>query len=332
MLSQRAVNCNAALLGIMAFAAFATGVSAPADAQEKFPARPIEMIVPTPPGGGVDITGRLLADAVEPFLGVKVVIVNVAGASGGLGVTRMTAAKPDGYTLAYVWNAPLTIAPHVLDIPYNSQSYTPLSQTTGGTPLIFCVRPDFPAASGKEFVEFIKQNPGKYTYGNDGVGALVQLAGERLFQPLGLSIRAVPFGGAGETLRNFLGAQVDIYGGSPPPILPHLQDGKAKCLLATTAARNPSVPDATSAGELGLSERATELWRGVIAPSSVPPDRLKILEDAFAKAAHADTLKSHTAKNGERVVGSTSAEFAKLVAAEHKDFGEIVRSLGLAKK
>jgi tripartite-type tricarboxylate transporter receptor subunit TctC len=332
MRSLRAIDCTAALLAIMSLAAFATGAPVPACAQEKFPTRPIEMIVPTPPGGGVDITGRMLADAVEPYLGVKVVIVNVPGASGGLGVTRMTAAKPDGYTLAYVWNAPLTIAPHVLDIAYTLQNYTPVSQTTGGTPLIFCVRPDFPAANGKEFVEIVKQNPDKYTYGNDGVGALVQLAGERLFQPLGLKLRAVPFGGAGETLRNFLGAQVDIYGGSPPPILPHLQDGKAKCLLATTAARNPSVPDATSAGELGLSEKATELWRGVIAPSNVPPDRLKILEDAFGKAAHADNLKNHTAKNGERVVGSTSAEFAKLVAAEHQDFGEIVRGLGLAKK
>jgi tripartite-type tricarboxylate transporter receptor subunit TctC len=301
-------------------------------AQEKFPARPIEMIVPTPPGGGVDITGRMLAEAVEPILGVKVVIVNVAGASGGLGVTRLAAAKPDGYTLAYVWNAPLTIAPHVLEVAYTLQSYTPVSQTTGGTPLIFCVRPDFPAASGKELVEVIKRNPDKYTYGTDGVGAMVQLAGERLFQPLGLKLRAVPFGGAADTLRNFLGEQIDIYGGSVPAIGPHMKDGKAKCLLATTATRNPSVPDATSAGELDLADKASELWRGVIAPSNMPRDRFAILEEAFRKAAHGDGLKAYAAKTGERMVGGTSEEFGKVIASEHADFGQVVRGLGLAKK
>jgi tripartite-type tricarboxylate transporter receptor subunit TctC len=300
--------------------------------QEKFPSRPIEVIVPTPPGGGVDITGRLLAEAAEQILGVKVVVTNVPGASGGLGVTKLTGAKPDGYTLAYVWNAPLTIAPHVLDITYTLKSYTPISQITGGSPLIFCVRSDFPAATGKELIDLVKQNPGKFTYGNDGVGAMVQLAGERLFKPLGLQLRPVPFGGAGETLRNFLGAQVDIYGGSIPPITPYLKDGKAKCLLATTAARNPSAPDAISAGELGLADKSTELWRGVIAPNNIPPDRLKILEDAFRKAANSTSLKNHTSKSGEHVVGGTSAEFAALIANEHADFGQIVRTLGLGKK
>ncbi len=200
----RAVVSNGSLLAaIVATACLA--MSGPLPAQEKFPSRPIEMIVPTPPGGGVDIIGRMLAEGAEAFLGAKVVVSNVSGATGGVGVGRMTRAKPDGYTVAFVWNAPVTIVPHTLDVAYGPQNITAVSQTTGGTPLIFCVKPNFPASAGKEFIEVLKRNPDKYTYGNDGVGGMVQLAGERLFQPLGVKLRPIPYGGAADTLRAFLG-------------------------------------------------------------------------------------------------------------------------------
>lgn len=304
----------------------------PTGAQEKFPSRPIEMIVPTPPGGGVDLTGRLLAEAAEAVFGTKVVVVNVPGATGGAGVGRLVSAKPDGYTVAYVWNAPLTIVPHTLSVPYGPQSFTPVSQTTGGTPLIFCVPPGFPASTGQEFVDVIKRSPDKFTYGNDGVGGMVQLAGERLFQPLGMKLRGVPFGGAAETLRAFLGGHVDIYGGSVPAIGPYLKEGKAKCLLVTTKDRNPAVPEAIGAGDLGLAEKQTELWRGVIAPKDVPPERLKILEEGFRKAANSARLKDYAEKSGEKVVAGSSADFQKIIATEYKDFGQVVEALGLAKK
>jgi tripartite-type tricarboxylate transporter receptor subunit TctC len=306
------------------------GVTLSASAQEQFPTEPIELIVPTPPGGGTDITARLIAEQVEPFLGVKVVVVNRPGASGSVGVTQLTQEKPDGYTLAYVWNAPLTIVPHTLDVPYDVESYTPISQSTGGTPLIFCVKPDFPADSGEEFVEHLKANPDTYSYGNDGVGATVQLAGERVFQPLGIKLRAVPFGGAGETLQAFLGGHVDIYGGSIPPIAGHVAEGEAKCLLATSDERNQALPDAISTTELGLQGKATELWRGVLAPNGVPEDRLQILEDAFMQAAQTEKFQTFIDERGEAAIGSTGAEFKELIVSEHKDFGAIVEGLGLS--
>ena len=303
-----------------------------AAAQEAYPTGPIELIVPTPPGGGTDITGRLLAEQAEPILGAKLVVVNKPGAGGSVGVSELTQAEPDGYTLAYVWNAPLTIVPHTLDVPYDTDSVTPVSQATGGTPLIFCVRPDFPADSGEELVEHLKQNPDKYTYGNDGIGATVQLAGERVFQPLGIKLRAVPFGGAGETLQAFLGGHIDIYGGSIPPIVGHVAEGTAKCLLATSVERNEALPDAISTSELGLPDKATELWRGVIAPKGIPEERLRVLQDAFQQAAQTEEFKSFIAERGEEVIGSTSEEFERLIANEHADFGEIVATLDLSPK
>jgi putative tricarboxylic transport membrane protein len=324
---RKVVAC--ALLGL---AVPALGPVAPSTAQEKFPSRPIELIVPTPPGGGVDITGRMLAEAAESVFGVPVVVINHPGATGGVGVGRMVAAKPDGYTVAYVWNAPVTIVPQILPVSYNLQSFTPVSQTTGGTPLIFCVSPRFPASNGKEFIEVLQRNPGKYSYGNDGTGGMVQLAGERLFKPLNVKLLPVPFKGAAETLQAFLGGHVDVYGGSVPAVGPHMKDGAAKCLLVTTRERNPAAPDAIGAADLGLPDRATELWRGVIAPKDVPADRLKILEEGFRKAANTARLKEYTEKSGERVVGGTSSDFQKLITSEYKDFGQLVQELGLATK
>jgi tripartite-type tricarboxylate transporter receptor subunit TctC len=312
--------------------ATAAAFAMPLAAQEKFPSRNITMIVPTPPAGGVDIVHRLLGELVEPLVGVKIVVENKPGASGTLGLSQLARAKPDGYTIAAVWNAPLTIAPHTLTIPYATSDFEPVTQTTGGTPLIFCVRPDFPAKNGKEFIEYAKANPGKLTYGTDGVGAMVQLSGERLFHPMGLKLRAVPFGGAAETLRNFLGGHIDIYGGTIPPIEGQLKTSKARCVITTSAERVASLPDAASAGELGLAAEATELWRGLIAPKGTPPERLKILADAFRKAGEHEKFKEYLAKSGERAVFGTPDQFRALISAESSAFAKVVQQIGISKK
>jgi tripartite-type tricarboxylate transporter receptor subunit TctC len=226
----------------------------------------------------------------------------------------------------------LTIVPHTLDVGYGLDDYTPITQSTGGTPLIFCARPDFPARDGKEFLEYLKQHPDRYTYGNDGVGATVQLAGERVFRAVGVKLRPVPFGGAGETLKAFLGGHIDIYGGSIPPVVGHVKDGKMKCLLATSVERNPALPGTTSLGELGLGEKASDLWRGIIGPKGLPADRVAFLEKAFRQAAQTPKFREALVVRGEAAIGSTGAEFRKAIAAEFVEHGEIIQGLGLKKK
>lgn len=305
---------------------------ATAHAQEKFPSRPIELIVPTPPGGGVDIVARMLAELVAPFLGTQVVVVNKPGGGGAIGVSQLAQAKPDGYTLAAVWNAPLTVIPHTLGVGYTPEDYTPVTQLTGGTPFVFCVRPDFPAANGKEFVDALRRGPNKYTYGNDGVAGAVQLAAERVFGRLSLKARPVPFAGAGETVKNFLGGHVDIYGGTIPTILEHVRNGQAKCLLVTAPERTRVLPDTTSLGELGLADSASELWRGIIAPRGLPPDRLAALEKAFHQATQQRKFLEFEATRGESAIGGRSGDFAKLIRVEYEANAEILKTLGLIRK
>ena len=306
--------------------------AAAAQAQERFPARPIEVIVPTPPGGGVDIVARLLASLVEPALGTKVVVSNKPGGGGALGVSQLTQARPDGYTVAAVWNAPITILPHTLAVPYALDDYLPITQLTGGTPFVFCAKPEFPAAGGKEFVELLRANPGKYTYGNDGVAGSVQLAAERTFGKLGARMRPVPFGGAGETLKNFLGGHVDVYGGTIPTILEFVRGRQAKCLLVTSPQRTPALPETASLGELGVPETASELWRGIIAPKGVPADRAAVLEKAFRQATQHPKFLEFEASRGEAAVGSSAADFAKLIRTEYEANAQVIKRLGLGRK
>jgi tripartite-type tricarboxylate transporter receptor subunit TctC len=319
-------------IGLVVVAAALAAAVAPASAQDEFPSHAITIIVPTPPGGGVDIVHRLIGELAEPILGQKVVIENKPGASGTIGLAALAASKPDGYTLAAVWNAPLTIAPHTLTIPYDVNDFAPVTQTTGGTPLIFCVRSDFPANNGAEFVEYARNHPDELTYGTDGVGALVQLSGERLFSPLGLKLRAVPFGGAGETLQNFLGGHIDIYGGTIPPIAAQLQEGKAKCMITTAVKPIADLPVAASAADLNLADNATELWRGLIAPNGTPPERIAKLAEAFRQASLQPKFQQYLEKSGEHAVFGSPEEFSTMVAAESKAFAKVVESIGLTKK
>src|SRR3990172_979306 len=305
--------------------------ASPAAAQEKFPSRPIKIIVPPPPGGGTDITARLLAELVEPMLGQKVVVVNKAGAGGTLGMSAVVQAKPDGYTLGGLWNAPLTMTPHSQAVPYSLQDYVAIS-LADTAPALLCTKPDFPANTGKEFIEVIRSNPNKYTYGNDGVVGMLHLSTERIFTKLGIKARPVPFGGAGETLKNFLGGHVDIYAGSIPPIVPHVKAGAAKCLLLTSKEKNAAVPQAASLSELGIPETATYLWHGIVGPKGIPPDRIAILEKAFARAAKSDKFRQLMEAKGVTVEGSGAAEFRKLIDNHFKAMGEVVTSLGMAKK
>jgi len=300
-------------------------------AQEKYPSRPIEFILPAPPGGGLDRTMRLLAEYAEPILGQKILFTYKPGGNGTIGTTLIAQAKPDGYTMGAVWHSPLTTAPHTLQVPYTLDDFIPVLQFSAG-PYVMCVAPDFPASSGKELIEQLKANPQKYTYGHDGVGGTVHLATERTLKPLGVQIRGVPFNGSGETARAFLGGHILVYSGSVPPIGPHMAAGKAKCLIIHSKQRNPMLPQAASLTDLGVPDSETLLWHAIIAPKGVPPDRVAIVERAFREAASQPRYIEYLKSNGETAPLKTGAELAKIWTDESAAMASLVQSMGLKKQ
>jgi tripartite-type tricarboxylate transporter receptor subunit TctC len=243
----------------------------------------------------------------------------------------VTAAGADGYTLGFIWNSPITTSPHSLNVSYTPDNYRAI-MSIGFSSYVLCARPDFPATTAQALIDHLKANPGRVTYGHDGVGGTMQLAAQRVFRKLEIRVRGVPFGGAGETARAFLGGHIDLYGGSLPPILPHVQAGTARCLLLTSAEGNASLPAASGLNAIGLGAEETVLWWGLIAPPATPPAVLTRLEQLFVAAANTDGFKQVMAGQGatHRVLGS--AETDRLIRTELAALGDVAREAGIVRR
>lgn len=298
---------------------------------QTYPNRPVTMIVPAPTGGGTDVFARVLAEIVEGDLKQKFVVENRGGAGGTLGTTQLVNARPDGYTVGFIWNSPLTTSPHSLAVSYTPDSYRAV-MSIGFSSYVICTQPDFPARDARELIARLKAPDAKYTYGNDGVGGTMQLAAERIFKSVGVKVRGIPFAGAGETAKNFLGGHVDFYGGSLPPILPHVQAGKAKCLLLTSEAVNPALPGTDGLAAIDLAKAETVLWWGLIVPRDTPEPVFEVLQKAFVTAANSDKFKEAMSRQGatSRVLDGKAAD--ALIRAELEALGDVAKSLGIQKK
>jgi tripartite-type tricarboxylate transporter receptor subunit TctC len=291
-------------------------------------AAPITLVIPTPPGGGTDGFFRMMAKAAEPYLKTPIIITNVGGAGGSIGVSRVVRSAPDGTTVAAVWTNPITVAPHTLKVNYTPHDYIPILQMSS-TPYVLCTKSGFPANDAESFLKLLKDNPDKYTFGTDGPGGLAQIAAMRVFKSRGIKERDVPYKGAGETLLATLGNQVDIYVGSIPPILPYVNNGQAKCFVVTQADKVPLLPKAASLTDLGIPQEETVLWRALLVPNGTPQKLIDDIVAAFIKATEAPDVRKFLHDNAENVKIYRQAELRKRIDAEYESMGKIIHSLGI---
>lgn len=295
---------------------------------QSFPDRPIRVIVPVNPGGGTDIFGRKLVELIGASLGQPIIVENRPGGSGTIGTQAIVDARPDGHTLGFIWNTPITAAPHTLGARYRVDSFTPVLRV-GYSPFAICAQPDFPAANLQEMVARIRANPGTYSWGNEGMGGVMHLGVERVWQRLGLEMTAVPFQGAGQTLPAFLGGHISFYGGSLTGAVPALRAGTAKCLMLTTPEGSPDAPGSQGLASIGLADMAITIWWGLIAPRGIPADRLDRLTAAFVAAAHQPEFVTLMAQQAAVTQIETGEEFARSIRAEYEALGAVARQLNL---
>lgn len=316
------MKLKATILGMSALVALA------APALAEYPERAIELTIPAGAGGGTDTSARKLAILLEEKLGTSIAILNVGGGGGSVGASQFMQAKPDGYSLFATWNSPITTVPQVQNVAYSLDSFTPIASTSE-TAYTLCVKADFPAASGEEFLAELAANPGKYTYGNDGIGGTMQLAAERIFQAKEIDAIAIPFGGAGETLQNFLGNHVDIYGGSISTVLPYVETGEAKCLLVTSAADVPALPDASGLESLGLGDKETLLWRAILGPKDLDPAIVEKLAAVIDEAVNDPSYVEFLATKGEVPNVVKGDALGDRLQSEYDALAEVSKRLGL---
>lgn len=310
------------LVGLTALAALATPVLA------EYPERSIELTIPAGAGGGTDTSARKLAILLEEALGQSIAVLNVSGSGGSVGATQFMQAKPDGYSLFATWNSPLTTVPQVQDVAYSLDSFTPIASTSE-TAYTLCVMADFPGTTGEAFLAELAANPGKYTYANDGIGGTMQLAAERIFQEKGIDALAIPFGGAKESLQNFLGGHVDIYGGSISTVLPHVEAGTAVCPIVTSAADVAALPGASGLEALGMGDKETLLWRAILGPKDLDPAIVSKLADIIETAVNDPGYVEFLATKGETPNVVKGDDLGARLQSEFDGLAAVSKALGL---
>jgi tripartite-type tricarboxylate transporter receptor subunit TctC len=310
-------------------AASLTSPAQPASA-EQFPDRPIRIIVPVGAGGGTDVFARALADTASSALGQPVVVENRPGASGTIGVQQVINASPDGYTIGFVWNSPLTAAPHSTNARYTPDDYVAMFDI-GYSAYTLCAQPSFPANSLTGMIEEVRARPNTYTWGNEGAGGTLHLGVERVLQTLGLKMTVVPFQGGSQSLNALLGGHISFYGGSVVVGMGAIRAKTMKCLLLTTAENNPEVPGASGLASIGLADHAVTIWWGMIAPKGIPAERMERLQTAFQDALQSERMHGILVAQGATPRMRTGDTLRTVIHNEYTALGEVAKRLGLQK-
>jgi tripartite-type tricarboxylate transporter receptor subunit TctC len=290
-----------------------------------FPSKPIRVIIANPPGAGSDVGGRLVSEVAEKHLGKPLVIENKPGAGGRIGAAFVARAAPDGYTILYTPKSPITIFQHLktLKLDYNPErDLQPLSIATWA-PALLIVRKSFPAKTAQEFIAYAKQNPGKISFGIQGIGSEFHATLEILREQAGVKINAIPYTGGSQAIIDLVAERLDAMFLVPAAITQHLAEGRLRALATLEAQRLPTYPDVPTMTEVGLPEVSGSPWFGFTAPAGVPRPIIDKLAAAFAKTQEDAALVKKLASVGYSLRVLSPAESAAVFAKERAEFGKI---------
>jgi tripartite-type tricarboxylate transporter receptor subunit TctC len=327
--SQRLIMTAGAILGALLL--IGTMV-APLCAQSSYPDRPIRLIIIFPPGGGVDNVGRIIAAKLSEHLGQPVVPENRAGAGGNVGLEFVAKARPDGYTLV-MGTETLTLSPSL----YKNLNYDPIKDLqpisqVSQVPIMMLVRPDFPAKTLKELVEYAKAHPGKVTYGTGGVGSAPHLGGEMLKSLAKIDIVHVPYKGVVPALVGMMGGEVDMAFLSPAASAPQVLAGKARALAVLGKTRALLLPNVPTAIEAGIDNFVVTGWYGMLAPAGTPRAIVNRLNAEVTKITAMPDINEKIQKVGvEPVSGSTPEQFSEFIKVEISRWSKVIKDANIPK-
>jgi len=294
-----------------------------------YPTKPVKMIVPFPAGGPADIFGRAPAQGMSAELAQPVIIENIAGVGGVLGVERGVKAAPDGYTLVLNSASPLVIAPFSLTrLPYDIKKDIALITLVVRVPEVLAVHPSLPVASFAELIAYAKKNPGKVNFGSAGAGSITHLAGELLKAEAKIDIVHVPYKGAAPAVNDLLGGQVQMGIFDVPVLLGHIRSGKLKALAVTSAHRAATLPDVPTTVELNYPNVNSDNWYGLVMPGATPGEIRNRVHTAAMAALRSNAVQEQFAKVGGVASPTTPQEYAKYIETEQAKWGRIVTAIG----
>ena len=301
----------------------ALALGAPALGQQ-FPAKEVSIIIPYAPGGATDLVFRALANSSQKYLGRAVVVVNRPGGGGTVGVVEAQRAKPDGYTLVTAIT-PLTILPHQVKTTFTYRDFEPILNVVQD-PVMFQVQAQAPWKTLQEFLDYSRKNPGIITVGNSGAGGGVHLIALAFEKAAGVKFNHIPFAGGGPSVTALLGGHINAVSVSPPEGIPQVKAGKLRIMALFSEKRMSDFPGVPTVREQGV-DFALGQWRGLAAPKGTPPEVIRILHDAFKKGMEDPAFVKNAADMSVSLAYVGSADFGKLMAADHERFGKLVAEI-----
>jgi tripartite-type tricarboxylate transporter receptor subunit TctC len=301
----------------------------PAQASESYPSRPIRLLLPSSPGGPVDVIGRTMTAGLSEALGQQIVVDNRAGAGGIIGAETVARATPDGYTLMFSHSGPLAIeaAMHSKLSYHPLKDFAPVSLVCT-SPYVLVVTPASPAKSVKDLIALARSRPGKFHFASGGIGTGLHMSGELLNQAAGIKMVHVPYKGAGPGTTALLGGEVDAMFNGVSAALPHVKAGRLRALAISSAKRSPLLPDLPAVAESGLNYD-TSGWYALVAPAGTPKAIIARLQANLKKALSEPEMKQRLAAQGIEGIAGTPEELGKHLRIELEKWTTVVQAAGL---
>ena len=316
------------LLGIPAIALAALATVAFAQEAVNYPNRPIRMIVPFAPGGGLDISTRLIAQKLTEKWGQNIVVDTRPGAATIVGTEIASKSAPDGYTVLMITTT-FAINPGLYSkLPYDpGKDFTPVTQLNS-QPNVVVVAPSFAGKSVKDLIALAKARPGELTFASPGAGSAPHLAAEMFQRAAGVSMIHVPYKGIPAAVTDVIGGRVTMLFTTTISAAPHIKSGKLRAIAITSAKRQSGMPDVPTVGETLAGYRA-EAFQGMVVPAGVPQAIVNKLSAEVARIVQLPDMVQRFQLDGAEAVGSTPKEFAAFLKAEMQKWSKVIRDAGI---
>ncbi|HET7670953.1 MAG TPA: tripartite tricarboxylate transporter substrate binding protein [Burkholderiales bacterium] len=296
---------------------------------QSYPTKPIRLICPFPPGGAVDIASRATSAELTKILGQPVAVENKPGAGGNLGGAETARSAPDGYTLFMTTSGIQAINPFL----YTKMPFDPNKDLAPVAPLVslnnvLVVHPSVPAKSVKDVIALAKKEPGKWTYASSGNGTSIHMSGAMFTQMTGTDILHIPYKGSAPAVTDLLAGQTNMMFDNIPSSLPHIKAGKLRALATTGVKRDPALPDVPTIAESGVPGYESGVWFGIAVPAGTPREIINRLNAASVQATKGPDFIKRMTDLGYNIIPGSPEDMAKMLEAELKRWGPIVKASG----
>ena len=297
-------------------------------AQATYPDKPIRLVLPFPPGGPTDLVARVLAQKVGEQMGQPVLVENKPGANGNIAADMVAKAPADGYTVLYNTSSIALSATLYKKLNYDVRTdFAPIA-LTAVIPLVLAVHPSLPVYNVQEFLNHVKANPGKLTYGSAGNGNITHLGAYLLLHSRGLQATHAPYKGSAPALTDLVGGQTQFMTDTINSALPFIRDNRLRALAVTSLKRTSVLPEAPTLNETVMPKFEVGAWQGMLVPAKTPSDIVKRLNAEVMKALNSPEVKAKLAVQGAEPLGSTPEEYGQYIQTEIARWGQVVKLTG----